>query len=212
MSITTEPLLPEPLLLYAVPTANSQRVAITLEELGLPYRVHLLDRARGEPGSAAFRAINPTAMAPTLVDGDTTVAQSGAILLYLAERCGRLLPGGLAARAKVFEWLLHTASDVQPTSSALYFARQRVAEPHGPTIDLLEGRLATFFGHCNEALAGQPHLAGELSIADLALYPLAAAGRARIDAHGLSHLARWADRLAERPAIQRGMRLSKEMQ
>jgi glutathione S-transferase len=199
-----------PIVLYAVPTSNSQRVAIALEALELPYEVKLLDRTKNEPQSPDYLAINPAAMAPAIVDGGVTVAQSGAILLYLAERCGRLMPAGIAARAKVFEWLLHVASDVQPTASVLYFARQKVSAAHAPTVDLFEGRLAEFLRNCDDALAGNHHLTGEFSIADIALYPVVAPRRAWIDERGLAHLAAWADRLAERPAIARGMRLGSQ--
>ena len=193
--------------LYAVLTSNSQRVAIALHELGLPFEVRLLDRTQDEQKQPAFRAINPQAMAPALVDGDVRVAQSGAILLYLAEKTGRLLPASGALRLRALESLMHTLADVQATGSALFFSRLKVAAPHAETVALFDERMTNFLGHANAALAGGDWLAGELSIADIALYPVVAPRRAALDAAGFAPLAAWADRMAARPAVVQGMAL-----
>lgn len=193
--------------LYAVPTSNSQRVAIALNELGLAFDLHLLDRAQDEQKQPAFLAVNPQAMAPALVDGDVRVAQSGAILLYLAEKTRSLLPLEGSARRRALESLMHTVADVQATGSALFFSRLKVAAPHSETVALFDERMTTFLGHSDAALKDNDWLAGEFSIADIALYPVVAPRRAALDVAGLAHLAAWADRMAARPAVSQGMAL-----
>lgn len=193
--------------LYAVPTSNSQRVAIALNELGLGFELRLLDRTQDEVRQPEFLAINPQAMAPALVDGEVRVAQSGAILLYLAEKAHRLLPSAGSARLRVLESLMHTLADVQATGSALFFSRLKVATPHPETVALFDERMTQFLGHSDAALKSGEWLAGELSIADIALYPVVAPRRAALDAAGFSHLAAWADRMAVRPAVALGMAL-----
>ncbi len=193
--------------LYAVPTSNSQRVAIALNELGLSFDLRLLDRALGEQKQPEFLAVNPHAMAPALVDGEVRVAQSGAILLYLAEKTGRLLPASGRARLRVFESLMHTLADVQATGSALFFSRLKVAAPHPETVALFDERMSNFLSHPDAELKDGDWLAGEFSIADIALYPVVAPRRAALDAAGFSRLAAWADRMAERAAVAQGMAL-----
>lgn len=197
-----------PVTLYAAPTSNSQRVAIALAELGLPFEVRVLDRTQGEQKQPAFLAINPQAMVPALVDGEVRVAQSGAILLYLAEKTGRLLPPPGAARLRAIESLMHTLADVQATGSALFFSRLKVATPHAETVALFDERMANFLGHADAALEGRDWLAGDYSIADIALYPVVAPRRPALDALGFTRLAAWADRMAARPAVAQGMALT----
>ncbi len=190
--------------LYATPTPNSHRVAIALAELGLPYELHMVARDKNEHREPAFLAINPAAMMPALVDGDTTVTQSGAILIYLAEKHGRLLPAAGPARYTALQWLMHVVTDVQGHGTALHLVRTGTAEAHAPSQQVLEDRLAVLIGHCNEALAASEWLAGEFSIADIALYPVIAFRRPMIEKLGYTHLARWADALKDRPSVRQG--------
>lgn len=208
---TRESTATDGIVLYAVPTANSQRVAIALEELSLAYRVHIVNRAAGEQHEASFRAVNPAGMAPVIADpcgpdGPIEVAQSGAILIYLAEQTGRLLPDQGAARARVMQWLMHVMTDVNATGSTLYFARTKVATPDAATVALFEERMLAFMRDCDTALASGDYLAGEISIADIALYPLAAPRRALLEQGGLARLVRWMARMEERPSVMAGMR------
>ena len=190
---------------YGAPTANCQRVAITLAVLGLPHRTVTLDRAAGDQRAPDFLAINPAAAVPAIVDHEAgvTLAQSGAILVYLAEKAGRLLPPSGAPRAVAWQWLMQALTDVNPAASFVFMAGRGIMPEVGPEgLAFLDARLARFLGDADAALAVRPFLAGDLSIADLALYPVVA-GRwvdAAIPAR-FPALAAWARRLAAMPEI-----------
>jgi GST-like protein len=194
---------------YTAPTANCQRVAIALAVLGLPHRVIPVDRAAGEQRRPDFLAINPAGAVPVIVDRDPALpaslalAQSGAILLYLAEKTGRLLPPSGAARAQALHWLMQVLTDVNPAASLLFMARHRLIPEAGEgVVPFLDARLGRFLGQCEAALAEGDHLAGELSVADLALYPVVVARwvDAAIPAR-FPLLAAWAGRLGRLPAV-----------
>ncbi len=163
---------------YASPTANCQRVTITLAVLGVAHRVVMVDRAAGEQRSAAFLAINPAAAVPAMIDRDpalaapVVLAQSGAILVYLAEKTGRLLPREGAARAATFQWLMQALTDANAAASMVFMARHGIIPGAGAEVQgFLDARLARFLGDADHALVARDWLAGEMSIADLALYP-----------------------------------------
>lgn len=197
---------------YTANTSNGQRAAIMLEECGLPYRLHIVDLARGEQREAAFRTVNPTGMIPALVDRDgpggvsLPVAQSGAILLYLALKTGRLFPQDVARRAAAFQWLQHAVTDTAGASMAVFVLANYAPEPSAANTAYFEERVIRYFRHADERLADREFLADEVSIADFALYPLTVVRRALIERAGdLAHLTRWADSMAARPGVQRGM-------
>ena len=200
--------------LYTAPTANCRRVSITLEELGLAYSVHPIDRAAGDQRQPDFLKVNPAGAVPVVVDPDgpagrpITVAQSGAILIYLAEKTGLLLPSDLGARTVAMEWLLQVLTDVNTAASALFLVSNVVPEKTEPTIAFFRDRLFKFFKDCDRALAESDYLAGELSIADLALYPVVEFRRAEVEeSDGLENLRRWAEELAARSGVRRGMKV-----
>lgn len=194
---------------YAAPTANCQRVTITLAVLGLPHRCIAIDRHAGEQRSAAFLAINPAAAVPAIVDHDPSfsapivLTQSGAILVYLAEKTGRLLPRHGASRAVTMQWLMQALTDVNPAASLAFMTRNALVPGAGaPVQSFFDARLARFLGDADHALATRDHLAGDLSIADLALYPVVAhRWRDAEVATRHPHLAAWAERLAARAEI-----------
>lgn len=197
---------------YASPTANCQRVTLALEELGLAYRLHRVDRARGDQRLPAFLALNPAGMVPVIVDPDgpagspITLAQSGAILMYLADKTGRLMPDDRAGRALARQWLMQVLTDVNAAASALFLTSNVTPEKVESTIGFFRDRLARFLGDCDRQLAGREYLAGALSIADLALYPVVDFRRAIIEQPGaFVNLKRWQAALAARPAIARAM-------
>jgi GSH-dependent disulfide-bond oxidoreductase len=194
---------------YASPTANCQRVTIALAVLGLPHRVIAVDRAAGEQRSDPFRAINPAAAVPAMIDRDpalptpVVLAQSGAILVYLAEKSGRLLPRAGAARAAVFQWLMQALTDANAAASLVFMARNGIIPGvTDPARDFLDARLARFLGDADRALAGGGYLAGQMSIADLALYPVVAHRwrDAEVEARH-PQLAAWAARIVARPEV-----------
>lgn len=198
--------------LYSFPTSNGQRAAVMLEACGLPYRVHRVDLRAGEQQRSEFLALNPKGQIPVAVipDGDDgkplVITQSGAIMLWLAERTGRFLPAGGAARARTLEAFMAVMTDPAPASAAIFYVGMMTEEPVATVRDGLERRLLALLAPFDRVLAGARYLAGELSIADLALYPTVAARRGLIDpAPGLDHLKRWADELGRMPAVARGM-------
>ena len=197
--------------LYAANSSNSQRVAIMLEECALPYRVDRVDLGKGEQRSEAFLAKNPAGAVPVIVDPDApggamTLTQSGAILLYLAMKTGRWFPQDPARRARAFEWFMFAASDFSSFSTMLFLTNVILPDKSQANAGFFEERLARYFAVANARLASRTFLADEPSIADFALYPVVRVRYALVERAGdLPHLARWADALAQRPAVARGM-------
>lgn len=193
---------------YGAPTANCQRVEITLAVLGVPFTKHVVDRAGGETNGEAFRALNPARAVPVIVDSDVlgeplTLSQSGAILLYLADREKRLIPADLRGRAETLRWLMHALTDVNPASSLVHMGERGLIADAGPgSIAFFRARLDRFLGDADLRLSQADFLAGELSIADLALYPIVVTRWADTAiASRYPSLARWAGRVAAMPAV-----------
>lgn len=196
---------------YAAATSNGQRVAITLEELALPYRIHKLDLSKGEQKKPEYLAINPAGMIPAIVDHDgpggkpLKLAQSGAIVMYLAEKTGELLPTDAARRAVARQWLMQACSDCAGASSAIFLSSNMAPEKSPVNIEFFENRLLRFFRDADTRLQGRDFLADELSIGDIALYPIYAARKAVADRSGdLQNLTRWGVAMAARPAVAKG--------
>jgi len=193
-------------------TSNGQRVAIMLEECGLAYRVHKVDLAGGEQLRPEFLALNPSGAIPVIVDPDApggeplALAQSGAILLYLAEKTGRFMPADPRRRAVAQQWLMHAVSDCAAASGTIYVLSARVPEKSPANVAFFEQRLLRQLRAADARLAGREWLADELSVADFALYPVYAVRKALVDAAGdLPQLTRWGAALAGRPAVARAM-------
>ena len=197
---------------YTAATSKGQRVAITLEELGLPYTAHKLSLPNGDQKKPEYLAINPVGMIPAIVDHDGpggkpfSLAQSGAIVMYLAEKTGKLLPGDAAKRAVARQWLMQACADCAGASSAIFLSNGMVPDKSPANVAFFETRLLRFFGDIDARLNGRDFLADELSIADLALYPIYAARKGLAErAGGLNNLVRWGAMMAARPAIVKGM-------
>ena len=197
---------------YTAATSNGQRVAITLEELGLPYTLHKLNLQNGDQKKPEYLAINPAGMIPTIVDQDgpggkpLSLAQSGAIVMYLAEKTGKLLSADAAKRAIARQWLMQACSDCAGTSNAIFLASGMLPEKSPANVEFLENRLLRFFRDANARLDGRDFLVDDLSIADLALYPIYAARKSVADRTGdLANLTRWGAAMAARPAVVKGL-------
>jgi GST-like protein len=197
---------------YIAPTANGYRATVALEECGLPYRLHKLDIGKGETRAPEYLRINPAGMIPAIVDSDgpdgkpLTVTQSAAIILYAAEKSGRFLPKSGAARYVALQWLMQAASDVAGTSGNLFRVENSMPDKTPGNSDYFKNRLVTFFRDCDRQLEGRDFLAGEISVADLMLYPGFVARKALLDAAGgLPNLQRWGTTMASRSGVQRGM-------
>ena len=200
--------------LYSAGTANGLRASVALEEAGLPYHLHKVDLAKGEHRSAEFLKRNPAGLIPVIVDQDgpggkpLTLSQSGAIILYVAEKTGKFLPKDPAQRAVAMQWFMQGASDVAATSGAIFRLENSVPEKIPSSVDYFKQRLLGFFAVCDAHLAGREYLAGELSVADLMLYPNFALRKALVDqAGGFANLQRWGSTMAARPATRKGMKV-----
>lgn len=199
--------------LYTAATSNGQRASVMLEATGLPYRAHKVDLATGAQRSAEFLRLNPAGQIPVIVDHGgpggkpITVAQSGAIVLYLAERSGRFLPTEPVQRTRVLEAFMQVMTDVAPASAALFYVSKATEPPNPDVMAYCKNRFLSMLALVDRRLSRHPWLAGEeISIADFALYPTVAARKAILEeATGLSDLRRWAETMALRPDVARGM-------
>ncbi len=200
--------------LYLAATSNGLRASVALEEAGLPYQAHKVDLAKGEQRSPEFLKLNPAGLIPVILDHDgpgaepLTLSQSGAIVLYAAEKSGKLLPRDAARRAAALQWLMQAATDVAGASNAVFHVDTRVPEKNAANVDYFKRRLVDFFVVCDRRLEGREFLADELSVADLVLYPNFASRKALLDeARGLPNLQRWGAVMAARPGVARGMKV-----
>ncbi|CCG09187.1 glutathione S-transferase family protein [Pararhodospirillum photometricum] len=194
--------------LYTSPTPNGRKVSILLEELGLPYTVHAVDLAKGEQRAEAFLALNTNGKIPVIVDGPVVLAESGAILVYLAEKTGSpLLPTDPVGRAAVWQSLMFQMSGLGPTWGQVYYFSMRAPEPNPAALErfLTEANRQTDVLEAH--LSRTPWVAGEhYTIADIAFYPwIVLADRLGIPLETRPALRRWRDTLTARPAVTAGM-------
>lgn len=199
--------------LYMFPTPNGKKIPIALEELELPYTPRFVDITQGEQFKPEFLAISPNNKIPAIVDHDVPgglkVFESGAILFYLAEKTGRLMPADAAGRAEVMQWLMFQMSGFGPMFGQLnYFARmapQRVPA----AIERFQNECKRLIGVLDRHLSTHDYVAREYSIADIALYPWAAAARQMGPEFfsSASGILQWLERMGQRPAVQRGMKV-----
>ncbi|MBU1283032.1 MAG: glutathione S-transferase N-terminal domain-containing protein [Gammaproteobacteria bacterium] len=195
--------------LYTAATPNGHKVSIALEELQLPYNVQALSFDKQEQKAAAFLKINPNGRIPAIVDRDNddfAVFESGAILLYLAEKTGQLLPCDAKGRSRVIQWLMFQMGGVGPMQGqANVFFRYFPEKLQGP-IDRYQHETRRLYEVLNTRLSESQYLADDYSIADIATYPwVRIHDWAGVSVDGLEHLQRWMNELAARPAVQRGL-------
>jgi GST-like protein len=201
--------------LYTAGTANGHRAAVALEASGLAYRAHKLNLQAGDQRKPEYLKINPGGTIPAIVDDDgpggkpLALAQSGAILLYVAEKSGRFLPRDPARRIAAMQWFMQACSDVAMTSGAIFQLGMVAPEKSPANVEFFEKRLIGFLRATDERLAGREYLADEMSVADLALYPVVVTRKPIIEKHGgLANLAAWAERMAAQPGVAKGMQVS----
>ncbi len=197
---------------YTANSSNGQRVAVMLEECALPYTLHKVDLAAGAQHRPEFLRINPAGAIPAIIDHEgpggkpLALSQSGGILLYLAERTGRFLPADPLHRAHAFQWLAQAISDTSAASGMIFLLGNYVPDKSDANEHWFEDRVVKFLRHADAWLAERDWLAGGISIADIALYPVANVRRGLVDAAGdLPHLVRWMGAMGARPAVARGM-------
>ncbi|MFT5781356.1 MAG: GST-like protein [Pseudomonas sp.] len=195
--------------LYTAATPNGQKVSIALEELGLPYQVHALRFDKQEQKSAEYLKINPNGRIPAIIDhtnDNFAVFESGAILLYLADQTGKLMPSDVKGRSQVLQWLMLQMGGVGPMQGqANVFFRYYPEKLQGP-IDRYQNETRRLYEVLNTRLAEVEYLAGDYSIADIATYPwVRIHDWAGVSVEGLEHLQRWMGVIGARPAVQRGL-------
>ena len=198
--------------LFAFDTPNARKVTVVLEEMGLPYEVQVVDITRGEQHEPAFVAVSPNHKIPAIVDDEgpggppISVFESGAILLYLAEKTGRFLPRDLRARVPVLEWLMFQMGGFGPMPGQVHHFAGLADEAdrrYGLARYMAETR--RLYGVMDERLAAHEHFAGALSIADFAILGWVwRHERHRVDLADFPHVQRWYRQLMARPAVARG--------
>ena len=201
--------------LYTAPTPNGWKASVTLEELGLPYEVHAVDLSKNEQKQPAFLAINPNGRIPVIVDrdhGDLAIFESGAIMIHLAEKTGRLLPTAVAPRARVLSWLMFQMAGVGPMMGQANVFFRYFPEKIQPVIDRYQNESRRLFEVLDRRLGESEWLGDEFSIADIANWCWTRTHRwSGISIEGLDHLHRWMGQLATRPACQRGLEVPMKM-
>jgi len=197
--------------LYTAATPNGWKATIALEELGLPYTVHAVDLAAGEQHRPEFLRLNPNGRIPVIVDreaGDLTIFESGAILVYLAEKTGRLMPQDTKGRFCVLQWLMFQMGGIGPMQGQAVVFERYFDEDLPAARNRYRNETRRLYEVLNSRLTERQYLAGDYSIADIANWSWVKAHRwARVPIEGLVHLERWVDRLAARPACQRGIEI-----
>jgi len=194
--------------LYTWSTPNGRKVSIALEEMGLAYTVHPVDLKSGAQKSAWFQAINPNGRIPAIVDRaeqDFAVFESGAILMYLAEKTSMLLPQDTRGRSRVVQWLMWQMGGLGPMQGQANVFVRYFPERLPSVMARYQTEALRLMGVMDRHLADHAYLAGDYSIADIACWPwIAQHGWAELDISPLPHLGRWFETMAARPAVQRG--------
>jgi GSH-dependent disulfide-bond oxidoreductase len=195
--------------LYTAATPNGWKAAVTLEELGLAYEVHRISFRKMEQKSDWFLALNPNGKIPTIVDRDEggfAVFESGAILIYLAEKTGRLMPTDVKGRSLVLQWLMFQMGGIGPMMGQANVFFRYLPEKIEVAIDRYQHETRRLFEVLNMRLADHEYLAKDYSIADIANWCWVRTHRwSGLEIDDLPHLTRWRDQIAARPAAQKGV-------
>jgi GSH-dependent disulfide-bond oxidoreductase len=201
--------------LYTSPTPNGHKVSIALEELELPYEVHTINLMAGDQKKTDYLKINPNGRIPTIVDreaGDFAVFESGAILIYLAEKTGKLMPTDVKGRSQVIQWVMFQMGGIGPMMGQANVFFRYFPEKIQSAIDRYQNECRRLFEVLNAQLADAKWLAGDYSIADIANWSWVRTYKwSGVSIEGLDHLQRWMGQLAERPACQRGLEVPMKM-
>ena len=195
--------------LYTAATPNGYKVSIALEELSWPYAVHSVDLSKLEQKEEWFLGLNPNGRIPVIVDlknDDLVVFESGAILLYLAEKTGRLLPSDPAARSQVIQWLMFQVGGIGPMQGQANVFYRYAPEPIPYATRRYQKETRRLYEVLERRLAGRDYLVGDYSIADIASFTwVRTHDWSGVSLEGLGHVRRWLERIEARPAVQRGL-------
>jgi GST-like protein len=200
--------------LYTWTTPNGRKASIMLEELGLPYNTHAINIGKNDQFTPEFIAINPNSKIPAIVDSEgpdgepISIMESGAILIYLAEKTGKLLAPSGRQRSVALQWLMFQMGGVGPMFGQVHHFLRAAKEPVPYAIDRYTKETQRLYGVLDSRLKQREYLADEYSIADIATYPWVA----RFEWHktkleDFPNVKRWFDALSRRPAVERGMQV-----
>ena len=200
--------------LYTWGTPNGHKIHIMLEETGLPYRVIPVDIGRGDQFSPGFLKISPNNKMPAMVDPDGpggrpySMFESGAMLLYLAEKTGRFMPQDKAGRFLVTQWLMFQMGSIGPLFGQAHHFRSYAPEKIAYAIDRYTNEAGRLYGVMDRRLAEVPYLAGDYSIADMATFPWTRSYEGQGQKlEDFPNVKRWFEAIAARPAVQRGLKV-----
>ena len=202
--------------LYTWTTPNGRKVSVMLEEVGLPYKVHPVNLQKDEQFNPEFLAINPNNKIPAIIDPQgpggkpLTLFESGAILIYLAEKTGKLMPKESRSRYEVIQWLMFQMGGVGPMFGQAHNFFRYDPQQNSYGVERFNKEVARLYRVMNHRLGETEFLAGGYSVADIATYPWVARyemHRTRLE--DFPNVKRWFDAISARPAVQRGMNLPK---
>ena len=201
--------------LYTAATPNGHKASVTLEELGLRYAVQPLNLMKGEQKQPEFLAINPNGRIPAIVDSEEdnfAVFESGAIMIYLAEKTGKLLPSDMRGRSSVIQWLMFQMGGLGPMMGQANVFYRYMPEKIQPAIDRYQNESKRLMTVLDSRLKDHEYLAGDYSIADIANFCWARTFNwSGVDISDLPNLQRWMDTIYKREAVQRGLKVPEEM-
>lgn len=195
--------------LYTAPTPNGHKISVALEELALPYVVKPINILGGEQKKPEYLRLNPNGRIPTIVDTENdhfAVFESGAILIYLAEKTGRLLPQDVKGRSRVMQWLMFQMAGIGPMMGQANVFYRYLPEKIPLAITRYQNECRRLFEVLDTQLASQEWLAGDYSIADIANWCWVRTHKwSGVSVDGLTHLQRWHEAMKARPACQKGI-------
>ena len=198
--------------LYTWATPNGRKVSIMLEECGLPYRAHPIHIGKNEQFTSEFMALNPNSKIPAIVDSQgpdgkpINMMESGAILIYLAGKTGKLLPASDRGKFEALQWLMFQMAGVGPMFGQTHHFMRAAPEPVPYALERYHKETKRLYGVLNDRLGEAKFLANEYSIADIATYPWVARYEwHKVDLNDFPQVKRWFDAISSRPAVQRGM-------
>ncbi len=203
--------------LYYWPTPNGWKITIALEEMGLAYRVLPVNISKGEQFAPEFLAISPNNRMPAIVDDDAegrplSVFESGAILVYLGEKTGQFLPRSGGPRYQALQWLMWQMGGLGPMAGQCHHFRNYAEKQIPYAISRYSDEVNRLYGVLDQHLADREYLAGEYSIADMAVWPwVVPYKRQGQDLDEFANLRRWFERLKARPAVSRGLAVGEDL-
>ena len=204
--------------LHYWPTPNGHKVAIALEEMGLAYKVYPVNIGKGDQFKPEFLAFSPNNRIPAIIDHDTTdgkpqsIFESGAILIYLAEKTGHFLPDDQRQKMAVYEWLMWQMGGFGPMLGQAHHFNFYAPDRIPYAMDRYSNEANRLYGVLDRQLADHEYVAGEYSIADMAIFPWTRTfKRQNVNIEDYKHVMRWRQLVSERPAVKKAFSVGKEL-